>query len=71
MGPVDNSATICRCFVTAIVVDKPEINRLVGTIHYKQDHGRSEGDKGAISGSFSVADASKYRVGDAITVAIS
>ena len=60
-----------RCFVISVVVDRPDINRLAGTVHYMQDHGRSIGDKGAVTGSFKVVDASKYRVGDVVNVTIS
>lgn len=68
MGPLSDTPGPIRCFVTAVVVDKPEWNRFVSTVHWKQDHGGQSNI--GLSGSFSTPNGNLYRVGDVVNVTV-
>lgn len=55
-----------RCFITSVVVERPEFNRFVSRVYFKADHALGNGFEGSIS----VIDGNNYRVGDVITVTI-
>lgn len=52
-----------RCFVSAIEVERPEVNRLAAIITLRADNGW-------FVTRMSVADGSKYRVGDVVWMSL-
>lgn len=52
-----------RCFVTAVQVVQPDVDRLKSVVRFQQDHGR--GDIG-LKGEYIVPDGTKFKVGDVI-----
>lgn len=61
-GAVSEERT--RCFVTGIVVVKPDVNRFQSRVSFKAEPGYAS----SFEGSMEVLDGSQYRVGDVIWV---